>query len=175
LASQKFTRSKLKSIVKECLLEILYDGFSGDESSNSSAKMMNEMHDIAERPPQRSSGARPSRNIEKRSALDNIHWKRQEEEERVSDHQERFSKRVQAMTSEMTSDPVLSDIFADTAMTTLQEQVGADRQGPGGMSLPTAAAGDTAARIVNSSTPDELFAESAGKWASLAFADEIKR
>ena len=56
-------------------------------------------------------------------------------------------------------------------MTTLQEQVGAERAGPAGMSLPTSAAGDNAARIVNSSTPEELFSESAGKWAALAFPD----
>ena len=34
---------------------------------------------------------------------------------------------------------------------------------------------NNAAKIVDSSDPTELFAESAGKWASLAFAPSIKK
>ena len=34
--------------------------------------------------------------------------------------------------------------------------------------------GDEAARIVDQSSPEELFSENAGKWANLAFAPSIR-
>lgn len=163
MASQKFTKSHLKSLVKECLLEILHEG-AGSQESHQDSRMMAESRDSL-RPPQRRHEERPHR---RGSALDNVSWKAKEDKRENPN----FSNTVKNLTSQITSDPVLSDIFADTAMTTLQEQVGAERQGPAGMSLPTAAAGDNAARIVNSSTPEELFSESAGKWAALAFGGD---
>jgi len=166
LSSQKFTKSHLKSLVKECLLEILHEG-AGSADISQDTRMMSEGTDSI-RPAQRRHTERPNR---RGSSLDNVSWKRNEDKVKNTN----FSNTVKHLTSQITSDPVLSDIFADTAMTTLQEQVGAERQGPAGMSLPTSAAGDKAARIVNSSTPEELFSESAGNWAALAFgADSPK-
>lgn len=68
---------------------------------------------------------------------------------------------------------MLSSILADTAKTTLQEQGSAESKGPGGAAIPSSVAGDTAARIAASSNPEEMFGESADKWAQLAFADKI--
>ena len=163
MASQKFTKSHLKSLVKECLLEILHEG-AGSSDSHQSTRMMAEGMDDR-RPPQRNHSERPAR---RGSSLDSISWKKNEDKIENTN----FSNTVKALTSQITSDPVLSDIFADTAMTTLQEQVSAERGGPGGISLPTSAAGDNAALIVNSSTPEELFSESAGNWAALAFGSD---
>jgi hypothetical protein len=71
----------------------------------------------------------------------------------------------------LTNDPVMSEIFKDTAGTTLQSQTSAEsRRG-----LSVLAGGDDAAKLVDSSDPTELFAESSSKWASLAFAPSIKK
>ena len=162
MAGQKFTKSHLKSLVKECLLEILHEGAGSGDYESQRSNIVSESRTTG-RPPQRKHTDRPSmRSITQQNSEKTI-------------ENPNFSSRVKTLTSQITSDPVLSDIFADTAMTTLQEQVGAERAGPGGMSLPSSAAGDTAARVVHSSTPEELFSESAGKWAALAFGDTSAR
>jgi hypothetical protein len=78
---------------------------------------------------------------------------------------------VSNLTSNLTSDPVMSDIFKDTASTTLQNQIGAEsKRGPSVLS-----GGDAAALAVHNSDPLELFSESSNKWASLAFSKSIKK
>ena len=72
----------------------------------------------------------------------------------------------------MTSDPVLSSILADTAMTTLQEQAGADR---GKQMVASSAAGDRASKAMAASDPTDVFGDAASKWADLAFAPAINR
>ena len=62
----------------------------------------------------------------------------------------------------------MSSIFRDTAKTTLQAQIGAESSGTSRL---VAGPADAAARAVSQSDPTELFAESAGKWASLAFGE----
>ena len=65
----------------------------------------------------------------------------------------------------------MQDIFADTAATTLREQKeGARPSGPA-----ISAQGDQAAKIVDQSMPEEIFGDSASKWASLAFAPSIRK
>mgnify|MGYP003147803745 CR=1 FL=1 len=166
MPSQKFTKSHLKSLVKECLLEILHEG-AGSSGYEYQDNMISESR-AAGRPRQRKHAERPPA---RRPSLDSVTWQSKSEKQVENPN---FSNRVKTLTNQITSDPVLSDIFADTAMTTLQEQVGAERIGPSGMSLPSSAAGDTAARLAHSSTPEELFSESAGKWAALAFGDSPK-
>ena len=77
-----------------------------------------------------------------------------------------FKKRVEDTSNSLTSDPVLSSIFADTAMTTLQEQLNS----PGNIS-----ASDKASLDAARSNPEELFGEAANKWASLAFSDSSNK
>ena len=56
-------------------------------------------------------------------------------------------------------------------MTTLREQKeGSRAQGPSVMS-----GGDQAAKIVDQSSPEELFGGNSDKWANLAFAPSIRR
>ncbi len=79
---------------------------------------------------------------------------------------ESFDNNIASTVSELTSDPLMASIFNDTARTTLQEQIGAERAGP------MATGGDHAARTAASHDPDELFGEAADRWASLAFAEK---
>ena len=69
--------------------------------------------------------------------------------------------------SQMTSDPILSEILRDTASTTMVEQITAERKTPGAM-----AATDAASYKVASSDLDDLFGDAASKWSNLAFAQK---
>jgi len=77
----------------------------------------------------------------------------------------KFENRVKETSQSLTSDPVLSSIFEDTAKTTLQEQLNT----PSSVS-----AGDRAAYAAATNDPADLFGESADKWASLAFGNSKK-
>ena len=79
-----------------------------------------------------------------------------------SEERNYMKQRVQSITT----DPIMSDILADTAMTTLKEQKEGSR--PSGPSV--MASGDQAAKLVNQSSPEELFGGQASNWANLAFA-----
>ena len=158
----KLSRSVLKGIVKECLVEILQEGLSSEStmtlSENRSLKKPN-------RRPTASTASRSS-------ALDRISYGSNNSDRR-EDVNKRFDSNIKKVTEKMTQDPVLSSILADTARTTLQEQAGSETKGPGGRYLPTAAAGDVASRVAASSDPMEIFSESAEKWAELAFSNKL--
>jgi hypothetical protein len=67
----------------------------------------------------------------------------------------------------------MAEIFKDTANSTLQTQTSAESSRSRGPSV--LSGGDAAALAVHNSDPTELFAESASKWATLAFADQVVR
>ncbi len=143
----KVTKSVLKNIVKECLVEILQEGISSDmliKESRSSRKM--------------SGLAKASKRIRPGDAmhpgLDNV----------------RFTKKVDEAASGLTDDPIMSSIFKDTAQTTLQNQFNAE-QGRGSM---PAHQGDTASQAVATNEINDLF-EGADKWAALAFSDPVNK
>jgi hypothetical protein len=71
---------------------------------------------------------------------------------------------IQEAVSELTDDPLMADIFSDTARGTLQEQMEAESGGMGAVS------GDSAARQAAYADPSDLFGESSEKWAALAFS-----
>lgn len=163
----KLTKKVIKSIVKECLVEILSEGIGQShlmESSYSEQKKSQNRSLINGVDERKKSAYR------RRMGLDKIEFgKKEPDEVKNSD----FEKNVKGAASSMTDDPVLSSILADTARTTLQEQLGAESSGPGGVSIPSSMAGDAAERIVANSNPEEMFGESASKWAQLAFADKV--
>ena len=96
----KLSREKLKTIVKECLVEILSEGLDtpGDR--------------LVESSPRR----RPKKKrepVNQRPALDKIS----------------FGRKVQQTVGSLTDDPLMASIFADTAAGTLQEQISAEGRG----------------------------------------------
>ena len=153
----KFTKTALKLIVKECLVEILQEGLMSPQLTESKTANRTRTRD-----------SRLSEVSERRIGLDKISINRSLEENK------NFEKNIKRTASQLTDDPVLSSILMDTAKTTLQEQVSADRNGPRGMSVPTSHSGDSAARKMANSNPEDLFAESSSKWADLAFAPSIR-
>ena len=130
----KLTKNVLKTVVKECLIEILSEGFN--ISKNKSEIEINDT--ISE-----------VKNSPRRKTADLV----------------RFEKRVKETSNNLTEDPVLSSIFEDTAKTTLQEQYNSPNN---------VLAGDRASYAAATNDPTDLFSESAGKWASLAFSDSKK-
>ena len=83
---------------------------------------------------------------------------------------ENFEKSIQDKTQGITEDPVLAEIFADTARTTLQEQVAADSQ----KAKFVANGGDAATQAVANSDLGDLFGDATSNWADLAFSSKEK-
>jgi hypothetical protein len=93
----RVTKRLLKSIVKECLIEILKEGIPGIETTTS----VQPQKLVTER----------ARVLQKNHASDQI----------------KFESAVEQTVGGLTSDPIMASIFADTAKTTLQEQYNADQ------------------------------------------------
>ena len=142
----KLMRSELKAIVKECLVEILSEGLNSGNAINETLQFSS---------PQKREPVR----TRKSSHLDNIVYNKSIEKKKKS-----IKKNV--MNSNITSDPVLNELLADTAISTLQEQASAEGRKSASVSI----AGDRAAKMAAAADPSDLFAESAGKWAQLAFS-----
>lgn len=124
----KMTRTKLKGIVKECLVEILAEGLSSNGSMSLNKKP-----------------SRPSRETVER------------ENRRLEEHRESLDRRIDETVASLTNDSVMSEILADTARTTLQEQI--NHEGNGG-------AGGPGINI------DNIFSESTNNWSKLAFPEK---
>jgi hypothetical protein len=174
----KKSKVALKNMVKECLIEILAEGLVGNNQatlreSRELRGTLQEAHENIE-----------TRNISQKrlQASTQVTESRQPEQKRRSyldsittgiDRQKssNTSSQMQNKIKHVTNDPVMQDILADTAATTLREQKeGARPSGPA-----IAAQGDQAAKIMDQSLPEEIFGDSASKWASLAFAPSIRK
>lgn len=149
--SNKLSRNVLKEIVKECMLEIFEESFFGGQSLQESVSLRQTKKIKKSKRPVTTNNVRSKH-------LDNISYAQE-------------SNRTKELVKSVSKghDPVMAEIFKDTAATTLQVQNAGER----GKSI-SSAQGDQAAQIVSNSDPTELFAESSNKWAALAFADPIK-
>lgn len=143
----KLLRSELKGIVKECLLEILSEGIG---SNNQDVVTENQYHN------------KPR--LKSRT-------KSEDREGSVYRQKKDNFKSKKLKNTNLTTDPILNELLADTAQTTLQEQVAADSKR--GIATMSAQQGDAAARAASNSNPTELFGEqAASKWSKLAFFDQ---
>lgn len=97
----KLTKNQLKSIVKECLVEILSEGLA------SSGDIMVE---ATTQKPTRTNRAAPKK-VKRNPALDEA----------------KFNNAAEQRAAALTDDPIMRSILADTAKSTLQEQAQADR------------------------------------------------
>ena len=137
----KMTIGSLKSLVKECLFEILLEATEAPEETLSENVRSRKRRSTKKTSPKH-----------RRPALDMISMA----------PQEKPSPR-EVDVSGLTSDPVMAAIFQDTATTTLVEQARAER------GKPSAAPADAAALKVAQSEPSELFGAASQNWAALAF------
>ena len=129
----KLSKSQLKAIVKECLVEILEEGINSKSVKGSPLRESNQ----------------PKKSRQRNPALDQI----------------KFNSTVKETVDNLTDDPIMASIFADTAKTTLQDQYNSHSRGTGTISesLESPNAG-----------PNNLdeFGDAASNWATLAFADK---
>jgi hypothetical protein len=147
----KLTKKALKQLIKECLVEILVEGI-GDEGEilDESIQQANLLKN-KKRKNSKAFNENMLRIQKQRNELDKI---------RVSPKEK---TRNNDFTS-LTDDSVMQSIFADTAKTTLVEQVESKKGGPVGGT-------DSYARIANENDPMELF-ENSSRWESLAFMEK---
>jgi len=147
------SRSELKSIVKECLIEILNEGFRSVQAPSMPRQ-------VAE---QRARSNRPTFDpkldspISKRGPTDALR---------------------NAIKEGAGGNPVLADMLADTAMTTLPSQLGhGDSMGTPmeGTSMRPGGQHATAQQEQFVGNPDEVFGDGSARWADLAFMDVAKK
>ena len=142
----KVSRDMLKSLVKECLFEILLE---------STADAGTSLIESSKEKQCKRRKAKTSKRVPNRPALDSISFNKQRKQP---------EPRRGFDASSITTDPVMASIFEDTAMTTLVEQAAAERGRPGQTTGPGIALDGIA-----DSSP---FGEASKNWAHLAFPDE---
>lgn len=79
----------------------------------------------------------------------------------------KFEESTNKIITQTTKDPIMASILQDTARTTLQEQNSLDQ--PNKFSSKS---NDIYSQTVNENDPMDIFSESSGNWATLAFSDK---
>ena len=155
----KLSRTALKGIVKECLIEILNEGISGEAQDN--GMQLNESKSLSGR----------TRSLSHASIGPSLDTAKPGNSGHPKAPNKNFEKNIRKAVNNLTSDPVLSSIFQDTARTTLQEQrsVGVTDSGQISHEAATFTQGDSAARTTSQSDPMQMFSGASEKWAELAF------
>ena len=144
----KASRSMLKSIVKECLVEILAEGLTGGDTQELNESLKRNHSEKSQK-----KFRMMSENVSPANKVINPN----------------FEDKTKQIISNATSDPVMASLLEDTAKTTLQEQNSADSPNKF-----TAKPTDSYSQAVSESDPMELFGGSSSNWASLAFSDVKK-
>lgn len=138
----KVSRSVLKEIVKECLVEILSEGLVSTADSIQENK--------------RTKSSRRKRDRISPEVF-------QKRNKMLTERMEKQSSEINV--DHLTDDPVMREIFADTAATTLREQPLSESS-----KKTDYVPADAAAKAVFENDLEDLF-EGAGNWASLAFSE----
>jgi len=141
----KVKRSVLKEIVKECLLEILFEGIDSESGYE-------EEEPIREARTQRRA-SRPSQTKDLAAAAQKVALSNNKQKPYNGNF-------VASAVKELTDDPMMASIFADTAQTTLKEQQDKRR-------VPA----DNAAAAIESVDDMSQIFEGAGNWAAIAFGE----
>ena len=161
MKNQRLTKQVIKEIVKECLIEVLAEGLASAPQPSRKKQYSSKKSPLKETliNHTRSTNSNSKKMKQKTSHLDSISFGEDREERRPN-------SRLDEIARSATSDPILSEMLADTAHTTLQEQIAAESK----KGYVSPSSGDNAQKTVSTSTPEDLFGEEAsGKWAQLAF------
>lgn len=182
----KIAYDDLKALVKEALVEILQEGLGNLLTSKSSRhEEEDEFEDVP--PPKAKSTVAPkpqsmkavsapfnkqvtSENKQKAPSLTSMYEAKTLQKMGEQLNRQKVDNKVAI--NKMTDDPLMASIFADTAKTTLNEQIEADKKGGA-----VIAGGDAATLAVAQSDPLDLFGDVAGNWEKMAFSstDLIKK
>lgn len=152
----KMSRNDLKNIVKECLIELLSEGLGSSVN-----------FPIAENTMMKPSisGTAKNHSSRRRSESDPMLDRRVEPVRNAS------SALKEAIRRESGGNPIIADILADTARTTLPNMLQ-----HGDVGSPSSPGSGPTSQLTQqeqfNGTPDQVFGEeNASKWASLAFMD----
>ena len=161
----KMTRQDLKHLVKECLVEILSEGLvESTRTINESRRAQPALEHRQVQTPKQPASMRQSV-ADKISFLPNKSEIRRANPAQVTEQSHSLAKTL-------TSDPVLAEIFADTARSGAHRSMNESSTGANHEQM-IASAGDAAAKAMLRSDPTDIFGDSASKWAALAFAEKI--
>ena len=140
----KVTKSDLKSIVKECLVEILSEGISTTQKTQAKSRPVTQ--------PLFTESVKRQPSIQSAAASKKV----------------MSSQLREAVRREAAGDDVMAEILADTAASTLPKMM----QNEGKAPIAAAVGGGLAERVVAEASPEDLFGDDvASKWANLAFLD----
>ena len=164
----KMTKSALKRLVKECLVEILAEGLADSPSALVESVQASDTR----------SGRSMSMGLGRRSSLDEAVRPRSASLDRKVTNKN-FEENVSQAVSHLTDDTVMRSILSDTARTTLQS-VGSQDPSLGQNGAPTSMAGaNPSAGPTIPGDPSQIFESiapgSSDKWAQLAFAPSKNR
>ena len=145
----KMRRSMLKELVKECLVEILSEGIGYDD-------------DLVEtrRPAPRDFG-------DNSEMIEKMQKRKRMLNEKITYSEEKSKPNQDHLVNGVTNDPVMAEIFRDTAQTTLMEQ------GMSNNARPSFTPGGGAAAVAHENDPSDIFS-GAENWATLAFSSGKK-
>jgi len=150
----KLSRNELKSIIKECLVEILQEGLNESVSNQNKQSLRESTPAPAER----------QRTPQRQSIHDKISFLPKQSSAREEIRESPSNSNIKTITD----DPIMREILSDTASTTLLEQSRAE-------SSKFATAGDRVSQVVANSDPMDLFSGSSDKWAALAFSGPVRQ
>ena len=144
----KVKRSVLKEIVKECLLEILFEGIDSEPGY--------EEETIREARQPRRRAPRPSSNDLATAVRNSTN---SQKPVRTETQKEGFRESfVSTAVGELTDDALMAELLTDTAQTTLREQKEGKR-------VPA----DNAAAVIDEADDMSQIFENASNWAAIAF------
>lgn len=152
----KLSRDELKNIVKEVLVEILAEGLNG------SSRSINETRRTQQTPQ-----VKQQQDVTTRSMIaDKISFLPRQSQQQAQPRG--IDRRA---LNEMTADPILQEMLADTAVrgTPIIEE---SKGGNMAQEVAIAAQGDAAAKAMLRSDPNDIFGDASSKWATLAFSEK---
>lgn len=186
----KLAYNDLKSLVKEALVEILQEGLGGLLTRGNPVASQNYEDEeeivqptVRQKPSPMQSRAPGSMKPVQQQQMSQVPTLTSMYEAKTLQkmgnqlNQQKMSNQKQASKvpikkesiNNLTDDPLMAQIFADTAKTTLQEQISAEsRNGIGAMTHHDL--------MIEGSEPMDLFGDVANNWANLAFsAEDLKK
>jgi len=152
----KFSREQLRALVKDILVEILNEGLG---TLSQQSPLDTRITGVAEsRSTRRQQSHKQNFDPRLDTPLSN--------EKQLT---ENFKKTVKAVSG---GSQIMESIFADTAQTTLQQQIAHGDSSP---TPSNSTAGKPVQQEQFAGRPEDVFAGSANKWAALAFAGSDKK
>ena len=159
----KLTRSQLKSMVKECLVEILQEGL-GSIGPIKQMPSMDNYSQYSESKQAKHSGAHSNLTRPRSASLDTPVLKK---------HDKLASSLMETIKHEARGNSMMADILADTAMTTLPKMMS---NGDASSKYPAGPSSKVSQVEHFVGSPEEVFGdEAASKWANLAFMESPGR